>query len=611
MSEQLRDFKGAHYGEAMVVCGLGASIKSFAYPNRFRTIGVNDIGRAFHPDYLFVMDAVKSFAPERFQFIQNTKASCIFTDHNLDLEGHKVIRFPIKECASPQLDDPDALYHIGRPPTSPFLAVCLAAHMGAKAIGIIGVDFTSGHFFADDGDHKLSRGLKGINWRFHQLGNALLERGVKVFNLSAESRIIAFPHLSADQFSALQRSTVTRSWSRPARKLCLVSTSPPSNNLRTLAQLVNTRTSLSCRLISPDSADVRAASSPEIEKNLRSSATVIVNCDTVRLPDVTTWNGNFSQAWNKELRPLLFSHSTVVPRSRTDRTLSVGVIVSQENATGDEVAETLRSLWDDLLPADDLVVLGCRPHSNNLAQWLSHLKLVRYVEPARSESYIAARNRIAAHSRKDILVFTDANIAASRLWVDRVLSVFNDESVAAVGPAIVDMYQRESKSYGMKWCNAELSTSWLPLRTNKPYAVPLLPGVFLAVRRSAFNCVGGLDAGMLGDKCDDMELCFRLWTRGFRCVVAPDVEVLWMNRFAAGASPGDEYWSDVMYNLLRLSTIHFNAARRSEFAESLARDSLFPTISARVMESDARARRKHAHGQRQYSDNWFFRRFPI
>jgi hypothetical protein len=185
---RLADFRGIHYGEAMVVCGLGHSILALQDPQRFKTIGVNDIGRAFTPNYLFVMDKPESFGEDRFQHIRSSAAQYIFTDHELGLKRESIVRLPIRRNEVPKFDDPNALYFTGRPPTSPLLALCLAAHMGAKAIGLIGVDFTNNHFFSADGAHKLERSLEGIDKRFYLLGSALLERGVKIFNLSDESR---------------------------------------------------------------------------------------------------------------------------------------------------------------------------------------------------------------------------------------------------------------------------------------------------------------------------------------------------------------------------------------------------------------------------------------
>ena len=199
-----------------MVCGLGNSVRSFGDPYRFRTIGVNDIERAFTPTYMFCMDAPKSFAPDRLHYIQSSQASYIFTDHDLAIERPNIVRFPIRRSDTPCLDDVNTLYYTGRPITSPYIALCLAAHMGAKAVGLIGVDFTAGHFFAADGNHKLTDMVPGIDRRFYRLGVDLLGRGVKVFNLSAESRLRAFPRLTPDEFHELQLSGMMRSWTRPA-----------------------------------------------------------------------------------------------------------------------------------------------------------------------------------------------------------------------------------------------------------------------------------------------------------------------------------------------------------------------------------------------------------
>lgn len=608
---RLSEFVGAHYGEAIVVCGLGSSINTFRAPERFHTIGVNDIGRAFTPTYLFVMDAPKSFSPERFRFIEESQASYVFTDHELGLKRKNVVRLPIRKSPEPNFDDPDALYLIGRPPTSPFLAICLAAHMGAKAIGVIGVDFTDGHFFAADGAHKLAKGAAGINRRFYRLAAALQERGVKVFNLSAESRLNAFPRLSIEAFHELQKSGITRSWSRPARNICLRGELRPDRNVETLARLINSHTSISCRVIAPGSRDIQPASAPEIETDILARATVTVDYDKVRFPDVTTVNGNFLRVWNNKLRPLLFGPASAPRHRPADRDVSVSVIVSQERSTGDETMETLRSLWGELLPGDELVLLGCHEHSDRHAPWLGQMKRCRYAEPSEGESFISARNRLAAQCKSDILVFSDANIQAPPNWVAPLIDAFRDPAVAAAGPTIADLYKRDQKACGMRWTDAELSTKWLPNELSTVHSVPLLPGIFLAVRRSTFMRLGGFDAGMRGSGGDDVELCFRLWMAGFRCVTVPEVEVLWMNAYAAGAIHVDEYWSDLLYNLLRLTAVHFGPARRRAFTEQLAFDPLLPSAVSRLKKSDVLQRRASVMTERKRSEQWFFDRFPL
>jgi GT2 family glycosyltransferase/spore maturation protein CgeB len=64
--------------------------------------------------------------------------------------------------------------------------------MGAKHIGLIGVDFTNDHFFGQTGQHPLANQLARINEEYRILGEALSKRGVEVVNLSKHSRITAF-----------------------------------------------------------------------------------------------------------------------------------------------------------------------------------------------------------------------------------------------------------------------------------------------------------------------------------------------------------------------------------------------------------------------------------
>ena len=607
---RLRDFHAIHYGEAMVVCGLGESINGLRDPGRFCTIGVNDIGRAFTPQYLFVMDAVRSFPAERFAYIRDSTARYIFTDHDLGLTRDNVVRFPIRASPRPRFDDRDALYLIGRPPTSPFLAVCLAAHMGAKAIGLIGVDFTNGHFFAPDGQHKLSGALTGIDARFHVLASALLGRGIKLFNLSDRSRICALPRVTPDEFHEIQRSGRMRAWSRPARRVLLESSARVNGDVGTLAKLINTRTTLSCRIVAPGSNDLPAGAVPDIERDVKARADVRIDCATAAIPSVRADDPAFLRTWHRDVRPLLFGRSVTLPlRDLLRRPRSVGVIVSQEHASGDEVAETVRSLWPDLLRADELLVLaGDRAHSA-VPEWIRHSKRIRYVERIPGESFVHARNRAASLISTDILVFTDANVQAPRLWIDPIVQAFDAAAVAAVGPAIVDMYEHDSQGFGMRWVDDELNTAWLPPAAPQPHAVPLLSGAFLAVRRSVFEKVGGFDGGMRGGGGDDVELCFKLWTAGGECRVLPQLAVAWMNPYAAGAVDSDLYWSDLLHNLLRLASVHFEAKRLDAFVRRAARHGAFAQACARVLASDMAGYRQSIRRLRTRSDEWFFRRF--
>ena len=196
----LRDFRNIHAREAIIVCGCGMSAADFARPRLVRTIGVNDFGRKFDPDYLLVIDARRSFPPDRYTYIQNSRARFVFSDHPHRLRYSRLVRFPMRRSPQPNLENPDALYFTDKPVTSPYMGVALAAQMGSRLIGMIGVDFTEHHFFASSGTHALTRHLDGIDRRFAQLTAELSHHGVQLFNLSPNSRLRSVPGMEVNDF---------------------------------------------------------------------------------------------------------------------------------------------------------------------------------------------------------------------------------------------------------------------------------------------------------------------------------------------------------------------------------------------------------------------------
>lgn len=53
--QSLTSFRNRHEGEIVLVCSCGESLNELRNPERFLTIGVNDVGRRFQPDYLVVV----------------------------------------------------------------------------------------------------------------------------------------------------------------------------------------------------------------------------------------------------------------------------------------------------------------------------------------------------------------------------------------------------------------------------------------------------------------------------------------------------------------------------------------------------------------------------
>src|SRR5689334_6929913 len=204
-SGQLSDYRDIHCGATILVCGCGESLNLLDEPRRFITIGVNDVGRRFTPDYLVVVNPRSQFAGDRFSYIEKSQSKTLFTQYtDLRVTHPCLVKFSLGTYGGTDFSDPNILHYTQN---SPYVALCLAAHMGARRIGLIGVDFTENHFFGKTGVHPLASSLSTIDEQYRRLGAALSTRGIEVFNLSPSSRLTAFPKLSLQEFAGIRNAT--------------------------------------------------------------------------------------------------------------------------------------------------------------------------------------------------------------------------------------------------------------------------------------------------------------------------------------------------------------------------------------------------------------------
>ena len=193
----LSRFQNIHKNETIIVCGCGESLNELKCPQRFTTIGVNDVGRRFDPTYLVVVNPRQQFKNDRFQYVETSRAKAIFTQLDLEIKHPQVVRFALGKRNGTVISDPNTLPYTQN---SPYVALCLAAHMGAKFIGLIGVDFTDHHFFAKTGRHPLNGQFAKIDAEYRALNEALSKMGIEVLNLSSQSRLTAFNKIECDTF---------------------------------------------------------------------------------------------------------------------------------------------------------------------------------------------------------------------------------------------------------------------------------------------------------------------------------------------------------------------------------------------------------------------------
>lgn len=217
-----------------------------------------------------------------------------------------------------------------------------------------------------------------------------------------------------------------------------------------------------------------------------------------------------------------------------------------------------------------------------------------------------ARNFGADRAVGNIVVFADAHISLSPGWWAPMLDALDDPAVGAVAPSIAVEGEPDLKGFGLRFEGPDLEIEWLQKQGDAPYAVPILPGCCLAMRRDVFEATGGFDSGMIRSGGVDNELAVRLWLLGYELRVVPSVTAVHAFR---DRHPYSIAWRTVMHNKLRLAFVHFARHRRARVIEALRGNPGFAEGVALTRRSDAPARRRMVAAHRVRDDAWFFERF--
>lgn len=122
--------------DRICVLGLGETVKY--YHGNSVTIGVNDIYRHFHTDYLVCIDRPGRFNKERWEYIKNSKPKKMYSqlDDWKEVQGYeKIVIKPFSGLLNWEA--------IGHSNNSPFVACIISYLLGFKEIVMYGVDFNT------------------------------------------------------------------------------------------------------------------------------------------------------------------------------------------------------------------------------------------------------------------------------------------------------------------------------------------------------------------------------------------------------------------------------------------------------------------------------------
>ncbi len=233
-----------------------------------------------------------------------------------------------------------------------------------------------------------------------------------------------------------------------------------------------------------------------------------------------------------------------------ERALSDAPFVSVVIATHerpDRLAVCLQSLLSVDYPRYEIIVVDNAPSTTATADLLgqryAHLPRVRYVREER-RGLAWARNRGIVEARGDIVAFTDDDVVVDRYWLTGLAQGFAAaDDVACVTGLILpleletqpqlwfEQFGGFSKGFARRIFDTDRHRPRDPLF---PYAAGRFgSGNNMALRASVLRELGGFDpafgAGALVGG-EDLEVFFRLITRGYRLVYEPGAMVHHLHR---------------------------------------------------------------------------------
>ena len=291
-------------------------------------------------------------------------------------------------------------------------------------------------------------------------------------------------------------------------------------------------------------------------------------------------------------------------RLRAKPRFSVVIISRNEGqeleSTVANVVETLPDEQRELIVVDD----GSTDGSTGFLRRMPSVRVVR------SEGIGVARSRNlgASHASGDIVVFADAHVRAPAGWAEPIADALRDPAVGAVAPGVYSLTEPRRRGFGLDLVGADLHARWKGKLAQQPYEVAVLPGCFLAMRRSTVRATGGLDPEMRQLGGNDGELTLRLWLLGYRQLVVPQVEVGHLFRTTI---PYEATWTAVVHNRLRTALVHFGPERVQRVVQALRVYDRFPAGVAMMLDTNVFARRQAITAQRKFDDDWYFRKFQI
>jgi len=203
--------------------------------------------------------------------------------------------------------------------------------------------------------------------------------------------------------------------------------------------------------------------------------------------------------------------------------LSCGIVIPVWNAW--EATKTCLAALRETLGPEDSVVVVDNGSSDATAEGLRAFPWVRVVRFSENKGFAAGCNAGAKVLDSEVIVFLNNDTIPVGPWLKELRRAFEDEQVGAAGPrsnAVSGVQRVMEVTYDPLDRHAleSFAEGWMARLEGIFTPTKRLVGFCLAVRKQAYEQVGGFDESFGIGGFEDDDLCLSLRERGWKLVIA-------------------------------------------------------------------------------------------
>jgi len=197
----------------------------------------------------------------------------------------------------------------------------------------------------------------------------------------------------------------------------------------------------------------------------------------------------------------------------------ISVIIPSFNAEK-TISACLSALLDQTFSPSEYEIIvvddGSTDGTSDAVMEFNDVKLVRQ----KNRGPAAARNTGVERAAGDLVLFTDSDCIPERNWIEQMVRPFeNDPGLAGAKGA----YKTRQREYAARFVQLEYEDKYDLLGKSK--YIDFIDTYSAAFRRGVFLELGGYDTSFPVACAEDVDLSFRMHSRGYRMVFNPDAVV--------------------------------------------------------------------------------------